>query len=53
MAEKRDDETLIELDAQVDADGRAPTDVAMDWLRSEGFIARPGGTSVSQGMSRN
>ena len=39
VAEKLDDETLIELNAQVDVDGRDPTDVAMDWLKAEGFIA--------------
>lgn len=38
VAEKLDDKTLIELNAQVDVDGRDPTDVAMDWLKQEGFV---------------
>jgi osmoprotectant transport system substrate-binding protein len=38
VAEKLDDETLIELNAQVDVDGRDPVTVAEDWLRDEGFI---------------
>ncbi|QIK67536.1 glycine betaine ABC transporter substrate-binding protein [Nocardioides sp. HDW12B] len=39
VAEKLDDETLIELNARVDVEGQDPTDVALDWLKSEGFIA--------------
>jgi len=38
VAEKLDDETLIELNAQIDVDGREPVDVAFEWLQSEGFI---------------
>jgi len=32
------DETLIELNAQVDVEGRQPGAVAFDWLQREGFI---------------
>jgi osmoprotectant transport system substrate-binding protein len=38
VAAELDDKTLIELNAQVDVDGRDPTDVAFDWLRSAGFL---------------
>lgn len=38
VAEKLTDETLIELNAQIDVDGREPADVAYEWLESEGFI---------------
>jgi osmoprotectant transport system substrate-binding protein len=38
VAAKLTDETLIELNAQIDVDGREPADVAFEWLRSEGFI---------------
>jgi osmoprotectant transport system substrate-binding protein len=38
VAEKLDDKTLIELNAQVDVEGRDPTSVAMDWLKEEGFV---------------
>ena len=38
VTEKLDDETLIELNAQIDVEGREPADVAFEWLRSEGFI---------------
>ncbi|WP_166679730.1 hypothetical protein [Kribbella pratensis] len=31
---------LIDLNAQVDVDGRVPADVAMDWLVKEGFVSR-------------
>lgn len=36
--EKLTDETLIELNGKVDVDGQKPVDVAMDWLKSEGFL---------------
>ncbi len=39
VAEQLDDKTLIELNAQVDVDGRDPVDVAESWLRDEGFLA--------------
>jgi osmoprotectant transport system substrate-binding protein len=38
VTEKLTDETLIELNAKVDVDGREPADVAFEWLKSEGFI---------------
>jgi osmoprotectant transport system substrate-binding protein len=40
VSEKLTDEVLIELNAQVDVDGREPADVAMDWLVQEGFVTR-------------
>jgi osmoprotectant transport system substrate-binding protein len=39
VSEKLDDKTLIELNAQVDVDGRDPVDVAHKWLQKEGFLA--------------
>ena len=39
VSQKLDDKTLIELNAQVDVDGRDPVDVAHDWLQKEGFLA--------------
>lgn len=39
VSQKLDDKTLIELNAQVDVDGRDPVDVAHDWLKKEGFLA--------------
>jgi osmoprotectant transport system substrate-binding protein len=38
VTDKLDDETLIELNAQIDVEGREPADVAFDWLQSEGFL---------------
>jgi osmoprotectant transport system substrate-binding protein len=40
VSDKLTDEVLIELNAQVDVEGREPADVAMDWLVKEGFITR-------------
>ncbi|RZT26809.1 osmoprotectant transport system substrate-binding protein [Kribbella sp. VKM Ac-2569] len=40
VSDKLTDEVLIELNAQVDVDGREPADVAMDWLVKEGFVSR-------------
>ena len=40
VTKKLDDKTLIELNAQVDVDGRDPVEVAETWLRQEGFLAR-------------
>ncbi|MEU8222826.1 glycine betaine ABC transporter substrate-binding protein [Kribbella sp. NPDC048915] len=40
VSDKLTDEVLIELNAQVDVDGREPADVAMDWLVQEGFVSR-------------
>jgi osmoprotectant transport system substrate-binding protein len=39
VSAKLDDKTLIELNAQVDVDGRDPVDVAHAWLKQEGFLA--------------
>ncbi|HSE70895.1 MAG TPA: glycine betaine ABC transporter substrate-binding protein [Nocardioidaceae bacterium] len=38
VAEKLDDQTLIDLNAKIDVEGREPADVAMEWLKAEGFI---------------
>ncbi|TDD57480.1 glycine betaine ABC transporter substrate-binding protein [Kribbella antibiotica] len=40
VSDKLTDEVLIDLNAQVDVDGREPADVAMDWLVNEGFVLR-------------
>lgn len=41
VAERLSDETLIELNASIDVDGREPSEVAYEWLLDEGFIADP------------
>lgn len=38
LSEKLTNETLIDLNAEVDVDGREPVDVAYDWLQEEGFV---------------
>ena len=38
VTEKLTNEVLLKLNAQIDVDGREPADVAMDWLRDEGFV---------------
>jgi osmoprotectant transport system substrate-binding protein len=38
VTEKLTNEVLLDLNAQIDVDGREPTDVAQEWLREEGFI---------------
>lgn len=38
VTEKLTDEVLLELNAQVDVEGKEPVDVAYDWLEQEGFI---------------
>ncbi|ROZ62811.1 glycine betaine ABC transporter substrate-binding protein [Kocuria soli] len=38
---KLDNETLQELNAQVDVEGKDPADVAFDWMVDEGFISEP------------
>ena len=43
-----DNETLQELNAQVDVEGREPVDVAFDWMVSEGFISEPAAGSVTR-----
>ncbi|MEV6284901.1 glycine betaine ABC transporter substrate-binding protein [Kribbella sp. NPDC051770] len=40
VSAKLTDEVLIDLNAQVDVDGREPADVALDWLKKEGFITQ-------------
>ncbi|GAA1614932.1 MULTISPECIES: glycine betaine ABC transporter substrate-binding protein [Kribbella] len=40
VSDKLTDPVLIDLNAQVDVEGREPADVAMDWLVKEGFISR-------------
>lgn len=39
VSEKLTDEVLLELNAQVDVEGREPVDVAYEWLESEGFVS--------------
>ncbi|WP_368660358.1 glycine betaine ABC transporter substrate-binding protein [Kocuria sp.] len=41
IMDKLDNETLQELNAQVDVEGRDPADVAFDWMVQEGFISEP------------
>lgn len=38
VSEKLTNEALLELNAQVDVEGREPVDVAHEWLQDEGFI---------------
>ncbi len=38
VTEKLTDEVMLELNAQVDVEGRDPADVAYEWLVAEGFI---------------
>ena len=38
VAKKLTNQVLLDLNAQVDVDGRDPTDVAQDWLKKEGFL---------------
>lgn len=38
VTQELDDETLIELNANVDVDGQRPVDVALDFLRERGYI---------------
>lgn len=38
ISAKLTNETMLKLNAQIDVDGREPTDVAMAWLKSEGFL---------------
>ena len=38
ITEKLTDETLIELNAKIDVEGREPADVAFEWLEKEGFV---------------
>jgi hypothetical protein len=43
VSKKLTNKVLLDLNAQVDVDGRDPTDVAQDWLKKEGFLHRPSG----------
>ncbi|WP_067438951.1 glycine betaine ABC transporter substrate-binding protein [Nocardioides jensenii] len=38
VTKKLTDKVLLELNAQVDVEGKEPVDVAYDWLKDEGFI---------------
>jgi osmoprotectant transport system substrate-binding protein len=38
VSEKLTNEVLLELNAQVDVDGREPAEVAYEWLKKEGFV---------------
>jgi osmoprotectant transport system substrate-binding protein len=38
VTEQLTDETLSELNAEVDVEGRDPVEVAQGWLEKEGFI---------------
>ena len=40
VAARLDDKTLIRLNARIDVDGAKPSDVAMEWLESQGFVSR-------------
>ncbi|MDX2972800.1 glycine betaine ABC transporter substrate-binding protein [Kribbella solani] len=40
VSDKLTDPVLIDLNAQVDVEGREPADVAVDWLVKEGFVSR-------------
>ncbi|SFA82788.1 osmoprotectant transport system substrate-binding protein [Amycolatopsis marina] len=41
VSDALDNETLIELNKQVDVDGREPGEVARDWMVEQGFITTP------------
>lgn len=41
LTDRLDNETAAELNARVDVDGEEPTDVAWDWLLSEGLVTDP------------
>uniref|UniRef100_A0A942SXZ6 Glycine betaine ABC transporter substrate-binding protein n=1 Tax=Neobacillus citreus TaxID=2833578 RepID=A0A942SXZ6_9BACI len=41
ISPKLTDETLQELNRQVDVEGREPADVAFDWMVEEGFVTAP------------
>lgn len=40
IAESLDNATMAELVSRVEVDGEIAADVALDWLRTEGFVAR-------------
>jgi osmoprotectant transport system substrate-binding protein len=39
VAKRLTNKVLLRLNAEVDVDGKEPTEVAEDWLRSEGFLS--------------
>ena len=39
VSKKLTDKVLLELNAEVDVNGREPADVAYEWLKDEGFVA--------------
>lgn len=39
VAAELTNEVLLDLNAEIDVDGREPTDVAEEWLKSKGFIS--------------
>lgn len=38
VTEQLTNEVLLELNAEIDVEGREPADVALEWLESEGFV---------------
>jgi osmoprotectant transport system substrate-binding protein len=38
VSDQLTDEVLIELNAQIDVEGREPADVAFEWLQAQGFV---------------
>ena len=38
VAAKLTDDVLLQLNAQIDVEGREPADVAYEWLKKEGFV---------------
>ncbi len=38
VAEKLTDKVLLQLNAEIDVEGREPADVAFEWLKKEGFV---------------
>ena len=39
VTEKLTDDVMSRLNAEIDVDGREPEDVALDWLKDEGFLS--------------
>jgi osmoprotectant transport system substrate-binding protein len=39
VAQKLTNEVLLELNAEIDVEGREPVEVAQEWLRDEGFLS--------------
>jgi osmoprotectant transport system substrate-binding protein len=38
VTEKLTDDVMLRLNAEIDVEGREPEDVALDWLKDEGFV---------------